>query len=91
MLSEICFPTFRKLQLCQVYDVDQDARCFDHTASFYQRACSFQNQIGPNYVKHIVLYLECRSTAQKGGNNLHLKHHFKGKKCLYLAVKRYTC
>lgn len=40
--------------VCQVRDFDPDARCFDHLASFCQRACSFHNQIGPNYVKHIV-------------------------------------
>lgn len=50
--SEVCLD---KLQPCQVYDFDQDAWCFDQPASFCQHACSFHSQIGPNYVKHIVL------------------------------------
>lgn len=65
--SQVCLG--EKIQLCQVYDFDQDSQCFDHPAIFYQHACSFLNQIAPNYVKRIVLYLEYQSITQKGRSN----------------------
>lgn len=60
--------TNKNYNQCQVYDFDQEAQRFDRPAGFYQLACSFHNQIGPNYVKHIVLYLKYCGAKQKGGN-----------------------
>lgn len=88
MLSETCFPTFPSLnqvQVCQAKHFDQVALHFDRPA-FLCTVCSFYNQIGPNYVKHTVLF-SCwgSKSVQRKEEITKLKDHLKGEQETFIV------